>query len=104
MAYYPIVLFSENINILAITSIDKEMQTQIIQSFDDRIHVIKKYNPIFTVIHVGGVLWVNIELNVREEDEPISIDYLAIKNIGESILNEITPDNKISFLFNRTDK
>jgi cation diffusion facilitator family transporter len=101
MAYYPIVLFSENINILAVTSIDKEMQTRIIQSFHERIHVIQKYHPVFTVIHIGGALWVNIELNVQKEDEPISLDYLAIKNIGETILNEITPDNKISFLFNR---
>ncbi|WP_018343082.1 cation transporter [Cytophaga aurantiaca] len=104
MAYYPIVLFSENIKILAVTSIDKETQTQIIQSFHDRIDVIQKYSPAFTVIHVGGVLWVNIELNVRQEDEPIALDYLAIKNTGESILNEITPDNKISFLFNRIEK
>ena len=101
LAYYPIVLFSENIKILAVTSIDKAMQAQIIQSFHDRIHVIKKYDPAFTVIHIGGVLWVNIELNVRQKDEPISLDYFAIKNIGETILNEITPDNKISFLFNR---
>lgn len=101
MAYYPIALFSENINILAVTSVDKKMQEQIIQSFKDRISVIQKYNPVFTVIHVGGVLWVNIEMNVLLKDEPIAPDYLVIKTIGESILNEITPDNKISFLFNR---
>jgi len=103
MAYYPIVLFSENIKILAVTSVDKELQKQIIQSFNDRITNIQKYKPTFTVLHVGGVLWVNIELNVREEDAPIALDYLVIKNNGEAILNEITPDNKISFLFNRIE-
>lgn len=101
MAYYPIVLFSENVKLLSVSSIDKELQTKIIQSFTEKIIHIQKYNPVFTVLQVGGVLWVNIELFVHERDEPIALDYLVIKGKGEEILNEITPDNKISFLFNR---
>jgi cation diffusion facilitator family transporter len=104
MAYYPIVLFSENIKILSVTSIDKETQNKIIQTFKDKITDIEKYKPEFIVVHIGGILWVNIELNVREEDEPIALDYLTIKNKAEAILNEITPENKISFLFNRVEK
>jgi len=101
MAYYPIVLFSENVKLLSVSSIDKELQAKIIQAFTEKITHIEKYNPVFTVLQVGGVLWVNIELFVHERDEPIALDYLVIKGRGEEILNEITPDNKISFLFNR---
>ncbi len=101
MAYYPIVLFSENVKLLSVSSIDKELQTKIIQAFNEKITHIDKYAPVFTVLQVGGVLWVNIELFVHEDDEPIALDYLVIRTKGEEILNEITPDNKISFLFNR---
>lgn len=104
MAYYPIVLFSENIKILAVTSVDKGLQEQIIKSFNERIDVIQKYQPAFTVLHVGGVLWVNIEMNVHPKDEPVAPDYVVIKSTGEAILNEITPENKISFLFNRIEE
>lgn len=101
MAYYPIVLFSENVKLLSVSSIDKKMQAKIIEVFTENIIQIQKYNPVFTVLQVGGVLWVNIELFVHERDEPIALDYLVIKSKGEEILNEITSDNKISFLFNR---
>ena len=100
MAYYPIVLFSENVKLLSVSSIDKELQKKIIHAFTKKISHIQKYNPIFTVLQVGGVLWVNIELFV-EGDDSVAADYLLIKGRGEEILNEITPDNKISFLFNR---
>jgi len=100
MSYYPVLLFSENVKLLSVSSIDSELQSKIIQSFNEKLTMIKHYNPKFTVLHVGGVLWVNIELDIPETDVNISKDYIQIEKAGVEILNEITPDHKISFLFN----
>ncbi len=101
MAYYPIKLFTENVQLLSVSSIDKVLQDQIILTFKEHIIVMEKYDPTYSVLHVGGVLWVNIELNVSNDNIDLPKDYLIIKIKGEKILSEITPDNKISFSFNR---
>lgn len=103
MGYYPIVLFSENVKLLSVSSIDKKLQQQVIQSFYEKLPVLlDKYQAKFIVLHIAGVLWVNIELEVSLSNQEITHDYLIIKTTGESILTKITPDNKISFLINRS--
>lgn len=101
MGYYPVMLFSENVKLLSVSSIDKELQQQVVQAFHEKLSILEQYQAKFTVLHVGGILWVNIELEVPMSSKDITHDYLIIKTTGEGILNQITPDNKISFLINR---
>jgi divalent metal cation (Fe/Co/Zn/Cd) transporter len=101
MAYSPVMLFSENVKLLSVSSIDKELQQQVIRAFKEKLSILEQYQAKFTVLHIGGVLWVNIELEVPVTSQDITRDYLIIKTTGEGILNQITPDNKISFLINR---
>ena len=99
LCYSPIKMFSENVKILSISSVDKDLQKSIIEKLNSQIDILNKFNPKITALHIGGVLWVNIEIDFIKGAENNFEGYKAIKNEAEAILNEITLENKLSFIF-----
>jgi cation diffusion facilitator family transporter len=99
LCYSPIKMFSENVKLLSVSSVDKDLQQSITDTLNNQIEIMKNYNPKITAIHVAGVLWVNIELDFVKGYENNFESYKTIKNKAEMVLNEISAENKLSFIF-----
>lgn len=99
MAYSPVLLFSEQIRLLSISTVDEGLHTQVITSFHKEYPHIELYQPEFTILQVGGVLWVDLELRLQKEQHLARKDYEEIKTAGEYILNAITSEYRLSFRF-----
>jgi predicted Co/Zn/Cd cation transporter (cation efflux family) len=99
MCISPGKLFLENMQILSVGSVDKETYKYLVDRFKNEIPVFATHATYFTIFHVAGILWVNVEIFKHKD-----ID-LSQENIYEStkkcqaIINKTHPHNKLSYTY-----
>lgn len=95
MSYSPIRLFSENLKLLSISTVDMELKTTIENAFHLHDPKLQEFHPKFVVLHMGGVLWVELELKTKDVNLNME-EYDRVRHNGELILANVTEDYRLS--------
>ncbi len=99
MCISPAKLFLENIRILSVASVDKETYNYLVNTFKKEIPVFATHSTYFTIFHVAGILWVNIEI-YKQKDIDLNLEtiYESTQKC-QAIINRTHPHNKLSYTY-----
>ena len=99
MCINPTKLFLENIQILSVASVDKETYNYLVNTFKKEIPVFATHSTYFTIFHVAGILWVNVEIFKHKEiDLNLETIYESTQKC-QAIINRTHPHNKLSYTY-----
>ena len=99
MMYSPVMLFYANARLLSVSAVDEEIKKDIQYAVMNEHPGLKKDNPEFTVLHIAGCLWLDIELKLKQ-DEMLTVHEMdQIKQGVGIIMNEKKYDYQLSFQF-----
>ncbi len=99
MCITPAKLFLENMQILSVGSVDKDTYKYLVDTFKAEIPVFATHSTYFTIFHVAGILWVNVEI-FKHKDIDLSLEtiYESTKKC-QMIINKTHPHNKLSYTY-----
>ncbi len=99
MCITPAKLFLENMQILSVGSVDKETYKYLVDKFKAEIPMFATHSTYFTIFHVAGILWVNIEI-FKHKDFDLSLEtiYESTQKC-QAIINKTHPHNKLSYTY-----
>lgn len=101
MMYSPVMLFYENARLLSVSAADKEVQKSLQQAVLSTYTGINKYNPEFTILHIAGSLWLDIELKLSHSDVLPLEELDRIKEVVDKIMSDKRYDYRLSFQFTK---
>lgn len=99
MSFSPSKLFMDNLKKLSLRSASDNIQQEIIDRFVAELPEINAFDPRFVAIDFAGTLWVEIQLNISDENKISSSSIMGMETKGASILNEINPNHHLTFRF-----
>lgn len=99
MMYSPVMLFYENARLLSVSTADKEVQASLQRAVLLNYPEIKKYDPEFTILHIAGSLWLDIELRLTHSRILPVEEFDRIKEVVDKIMKDKRYDYRLSFRF-----
>lgn len=99
MCIAPGKLFFENVQLLSVSSVDRETQEMLIGKFRQASPFFTTYPTHFTILNVAGIYWTNFEVK-KPENATISLEQLTeAAKVCQAIMDETHPKNKLSYFY-----